>query len=97
MMIVNDLNELGFLTLKENYTDNTNEIAEHLWEIGKIAVWNDLNNIALDKLLTKIQGTLKELKIKAQENGYEKTVSIINTSYDRICQIIEEKKAIKIK
>jgi len=93
MIIVNNLNELGFLTLKENYTNNTDKIAEYLWEIGRITVWNNLNNIAEDKLLKKIQGVLKELKIKAQEKGYEKTVSITNTSYDKICQLIEEQKA----
>jgi Predicted membrane protein (DUF2254) len=96
MIIVNDLNDLGFLTLKENYNDNTNKIAEDLWEIGRIAVWNDLNNIALDKLLTKIQDTLKELQVKAQEKGYKEIVDVINASYDRICELIEAK-SVKLK
>ena len=90
LVIMNYLNELGTLTLDSGFNDSTSKIAEFLWEMGIIAVWNELNALALENLLTKIKNILLELKNKAEQKGYVETFDVIDSSYNKIDEVIEK-------
>lgn len=90
--IVDYLKVMGISTLEMNLYKNTDNAADYLWDIGRIAVWSELNILALRKLLENIRNSLKELKIKAQEKGFTKTASTIDLSLKRIEKLIKEEK-----
>lgn len=90
--IVDYLKNLGLATLEGNLNENTNNVADYLGEIGRIAVWSELNVLALRKLLKNVQNSLKEIKNKAQEKGIEETISIVDLSSERIDKLIKQQK-----
>lgn len=90
LMIVNYLNDMGVYTLKQDMNDNTNRIAEFLWEIGRIAIWNEMNILALDKLINKVKDSLQQLKGLSQELGYNETTVIVSLSLDKIENLIQK-------
>jgi hypothetical protein len=90
LMIINYLNDLGHLTLDAGFNNSTDKIAEFMCEIGRIAIWNELNAMALDDLLNKIKIILEELKIKAIEKGFTNTVNVIDVSYQKVDEIIDK-------
>lgn len=88
--IVDYLKNLGLATLDENFYENTNNAVDYLGEIGRIAVWSELNVMALRKLLKKVQNSLEDIRDKAKERGFTETVSVADSSSERIAKLIKE-------
>jgi len=89
-MIVDYLYNMGVYTLKANMNHNTNRIAEYLWEIGRIAIWNEMNILALDKLINKVKDSLQKLMDLSQELGHNETATIATLSLDKIENLIQK-------
>jgi hypothetical protein len=88
--IVDYLKNLGLATLDENLSENTNNVADYLGEIGRIAVWSELNVMALRKLLKRVQYSLEDIRNKAKEKGFTHTVSIVDSTSEKIEKLIKE-------
>lgn len=90
LMIIDYLYNMGVYTLKANMNHNTNRIAEYLWEIGRIAIWNEMNILALDKLINKVKDSLQKLMDLSQELGHNETATIATLSLDKIENLIQK-------
>ena len=88
--IVDYLKNLGLATLDENLYENTNNVVDYLGEVGRIAVWSELNAMALRKLLKRVQYSLEDIMDKAKEKGFAHTVSIVESSSKKIEKLIKE-------
>ena len=88
--IVDYLKNLGLANLDENLYENTNNVVDYLGEVGRIAVWSELNVMALRKLLKRVQYSLEDIMEKAKEKGFAHTVSIVESSSKKIEKLIKE-------
>lgn len=88
--IINYLKEFGLATLDENLNKITNNVVNYLGEIGRISVWSELNTNVLPKLLNQINKSLKILRKKAEEKKFAETISNIDSTHERIRELMKE-------
>lgn len=89
--IVDYLNDLGIATLEGNFNENTNDITEFLWQIGRVAVWSELSVLAARSILKHAKESLENIKKKAKEIGAKDTISAAELSLEKIEKLINEK------
>ena len=90
--IVNYLKNLGITNLEGPPNENTNNVVEYLGEIGRIAVWSELNIMTTRSILKNVKESLKAIKIKAQEKELEEITSAAELYLEKIEKIMKEKK-----
>ena len=89
--IINYLNNLGIAALEGGFNENTNDVVEYLWEIGRIAVWSELSTMAARSILKHAKESLENIRKKAKELKAEETVSATKLSLEKIERLIKEK------
>jgi hypothetical protein len=89
--IVNYLRNLGIDALKGGFNKNTNDVAEYLWEIGRIAVWSELNILAARSILKHSKESLEDIKRTAREMEVKETISASQLALEKIKKLIKEK------
>ena len=89
--IINYLKGLGVAALEGNFNENTNDVAEYLWEIGRITVWSESSVLAARSILKHAKESLEYIKKKAKEMEAKETVSAAQLSLEKISKLIKEK------
>ena len=89
--IVNYLSNLGIATLEGAFNKNTNDIAEYLWEIGRIAIWSELNVLAAHSILKHAKESLENIRKRANELEVKETSLAAQSSLEKISKLIKEK------
>lgn len=83
---------MGITNLEGPPNENTNNVVEYLGEIGRIAVWSELNIMTTRSILKNVKESLKAIKIKAQEKELEEITSAAELYLEKIEKIMKEKK-----
>jgi hypothetical protein len=89
--IVKYLRNLGIDALEGGFNKNTNDVAEYLWEIGRIAVWSQLNLMAVRSILKQSKESLEDIKGKAKEMKAKETILATESALEKIEKLIKEK------
>jgi hypothetical protein len=89
--IVNYLSNLGIAALESGFNENANDVAEYLWEIGRIAVWSELSTLAARSILKHAKESLENIRKKAKELKAEETSLAVRLSLEKIDKLIKEK------
>jgi hypothetical protein len=88
---VNYLSNLGIAALESGFNENANDVAEYLWEIGRIAVWSELSTLAARSILKHAKESLENIRKKAKELKAEETSLAVRLSLEKIDKLIKEK------
>ena len=89
--IVNYLSNLGIAALESGFNENTNDVAEYLWEIGRIVVWSDLSVLAAHSILKHAKESLENIRKRAKELEVKETSLAVRLSLEKIDKLIKEK------
>jgi len=89
--IVKYLRNLGIDALEGGFNKNTNDVAEYLWEIGRIAVWSQLNLMAARSILKQSKESLEDIKGRAKEMKAKETILATESALEKIEKLIKEK------
>jgi hypothetical protein len=90
--IVNYLKNFGIATMEGNFNENANNAMDYLGDIGRIAVWSELNIMAIRSILKNVKDSIKAIRNKAKEKEFEETISTAELALEKIEKIVKEKK-----